>query len=86
MPQSPEHAAGSVDPEIDSLKQEVERLRPENALLREQLDREHIERPPVLPRQRTDASRAIRPTAFDVHADFGQSSPARVPRHGIYDS
>jgi len=39
MPQSPEHPAGSADPGINSLKEEVERLRRENALLHEQLDR-----------------------------------------------
>ena len=75
MPQSPEHSAGSADPEINSLKEEVERLRRENALLRKKLGREQIESLPATHEQRTEVSPTIRPVTSAVHADFGQSSP-----------
>jgi hypothetical protein len=66
MPQSPEHSAGSADPEINSLKEEVERLRRENTLLRKRLDREHIESLPATYEQRAEVSPTIHTINFSL--------------------
>ena len=60
---------------MDSLKEEVERLRRENALLREQLGREHNESLQAMPRQCIEVLPTIRPPASADHTDFGRSSP-----------
>lgn len=75
MPQSPAYPTRSADLEFDSLKEEVKRLRRENAVLRERLGREYVEGLPTLPGHLTEVSATVQPVKSAVHADFGRSSP-----------